>query len=46
MTKEEKWEEKQLYGYVKLQTGEISHEKAWTWLRKGNLITIKQPHND
>ena len=32
-----KWEEKQLYEYFKRQTGEISHKKIWTWLRKGNL---------
>ena len=25
---------KQLYGYFKQQTNEISHEKTWTWLRK------------
>ena len=31
------WEEKQLYGYFKRQISEISHEKTWTWLRKGNL---------
>ena len=30
-------EEKQLYEYFKQQTGEISHEKTWTWLRKGKL---------
>ena len=32
-----KWEEKQHYGYFKRQTSDISHEKTWTWLRKGNL---------
>ena len=37
MTRKQKWEEKQLYGYFKWQTSEISHEKTWTWLRKGNL---------
>ena len=36
ITWKQKREEKQLYGYFKLQTGEISHEKTWTWLRKGN----------
>ena len=35
--RKEKWEEKQLYGYFKQQTGEISHEKTWTWLKKRNL---------
>ena len=34
---EKKWEQKQLYGHFKQQTNEISHEKTWTWLRKGNL---------
>ena len=28
---------KQLYGHFKRQTKEISHEKYWTWQRKGNL---------
>ena len=37
ITKKQKWREKQLYGYFKLQTGKISHEKTWTWIRKGNL---------
>ena len=32
-----KREEKQLYGQLKRQTTNISHEKTWTWLRKGNL---------
>ena len=31
------WEEKQLYGYFKLQTSEISHQKTWTCRRKGKL---------
>ena len=35
--RKEKWEEKQLYGYFKWKTGEIAHEKTWTWLQKGNL---------
>ena len=30
---------KQLYGYFKRQTNEITHEKKLTWLRKGNLNT-------
>ena len=37
ITRKQKWEEKQLYGYFKRQTSEISHLKTWTWLRKGNL---------
>ena len=28
---------KQLYGHFKRQTSEISHEKTWKYLRKGNL---------
>ena len=28
---------KTLYEYFKRQASEISHEKSWTWLRKGNL---------
>ena len=32
-----KWEEKQLYGHFKQLISNISHEKTWTWLRKGNL---------
>ena len=28
---------KQLYGNFKQQTSDISHEKTWMWLRKGNL---------
>ena len=32
-----KRQEKQLYGYFKLQTGEIFLDKTWKWLRKGNL---------
>ena len=27
-----------LYGYFKRQTSEISREKTWTWLRKGNIM--------
>ena len=36
MTKKQKWEEKQLYGRFKRLIN-ISHEKTWTWLRKGNF---------
>ena len=35
--REQKWEGKQQYGYFKGKIGEISHEKTWTKLRKGNL---------
>ena len=30
------WDEKQLYGHFKLLIN-ISLEKTWTWLRKGNF---------
>ena len=26
-----------MYGYSKWQTSDISHEKSWTWLKKGIL---------
>ena len=32
-----KWEVKQLCGYFKRLTSEISHEKTWIWLRRENL---------
>ena len=37
-TRKQKWETKQLYGYFKRQTDDISLEKTWTWLRRGNLL--------
>ena len=36
-TKKQKWEEKQPYGRFKRLINNISHQKTWTWLRKGNL---------
>ena len=36
-TRKQKWEEKQLYGQFKRLINNISHQKTWTWLRKGNL---------
>ena len=36
ITWKQKWE-KQLYGRFKRLINNISHEKAWIWLRKGNL---------
>ena len=36
-TRKQKWEEKQLYGRFKLLINNISLDKTWTWLRKGNL---------
>ena len=35
--KKKKWEEKQLHGHFKQQTGEIAHEKPRAWQRKGDL---------
>ena len=54
ITRKQKWEEKQLYGRCKQLTSDISHEKMWMWLRKGNikrkteslLISRKQRHKD
>ena len=34
ITRKQKWEEKQLYGYFKRK---ISYEKTWTWKRNRNL---------
>ena len=36
ITKTQKWG-KQLYGHFKRLINTISHQKTWTWLRKGNL---------
>ena len=37
ITRKQKWEEKQIYGRFKRVINTISHEKTWTWLRKGNF---------
>ena len=37
ITRKQKWEEKQLYGCFNRLTSDISHEKMWMWLRKGNF---------
>ena len=37
ITKKQKWEEKQLYRHFKWLINNISHEKTWMWLRKGNF---------
>ena len=37
ITRKQKWEEKQLFGYFKRPISNISHEKTGTSLRKGNL---------
>ena len=36
-TRKQKWERKQLDGRFKRLINNISHRKAWTWQRKGNL---------
>ena len=36
-TRKQKWEGKQLYDRFKRLINKISHQKTWTWLRKGNL---------
>ena len=37
ITRKQKWEGKQVYGRVKRLINNISHDKTWTWLRKGNF---------
>ena len=37
ITRKQKSEGKQLYGCFKWLINNISHEKIWTWLRKGNF---------
>ena len=37
ITTKQKWEGKQLYGRFKRLINNISHDKTWTWLRKGNF---------
>ena len=37
ITRKQKWEEKQLYGRFKRLITNISGEKTWRWLRKGNF---------
>ena len=36
-TRKQEWEGKQLYGRFKRLINNISHQKSWTWLRKGNV---------
>ena len=36
-TRKQKWEGKQLYVRFKRLIKNISHQKSWTWLRKGNF---------
>ena len=37
ITRKQKWEGKQLYGWFKWLINNISHDKTLTWLRKGNF---------
>ena len=37
ITRRQKLEEKQLYGRFKRLINNISHDKTWIWLRKGNF---------
>ena len=37
ITRKQKWEEIQVRGRFKRLINNISHDKTWTWLRKGNL---------
>ena len=37
INRKQKREEKQLYGRFKRLINNISHDKTWTWLRKGNF---------
>ena len=37
LTRKQKREEKQLYRHFKQLINNISHEKTWMWLRKGNF---------
>ena len=37
ISRKQKWETKQHYGRFKRLTSDISLEKTWTWLRKGNF---------
>ena len=36
-TRKQKWEGKQLHGCFKRLINNISHDKTWKWLRKGNF---------
>ena len=40
ITRKQKWEEKQLYGRFKRLINNISHDKTWMWLRKGNFKNL------
>ena len=41
-TWKQKWEKKQLYGHFKRLINNVSHQKTWTWIRKGNLKRVTE----
>ena len=43
ITRKQKWEGKQLYGRFKRRINNISQDKTWTWLRKGNFKKETEP---
>ena len=43
ITRKQKWEGKQLYVRFKRLINNISHDKTWTWLRKGNFQREMEP---
>ena len=43
-TRKQKWEKKQIYDRFKRLINNISHQKTWTWLRKGNLKRETESH--
>ena len=42
ITRKQKWEGKQLCGRFKQLINNISHDKTWTWLRKGNFKRVTE----
>ena len=42
ITRNQNWEEKQLNEHFKRLINNISHQKTWTWLRKGNFKREKE----
>ena len=42
ITRKQKWEGKQLYGHFKRIINNMSHDKTWAWLRKGNFKREKE----
>ena len=43
ITRKQKWEGKQLYGRFKRLIKNISDDKTWTWVRKGNFTRETEP---